>query len=774
MQRQESNKTKNFVIAMFTKVGKNIKPVFETLNKRLRPDYLTRVLNYGEFLSLTSEKPMLVLRNVFQLFSDMIHYYVEEDDEYKDDPQNINYKTINCDKLLVKDTPTPFFSDLPLANRLVRLADSFREGAQQNKVYVFIGPPGSGKSTFLNNLLQKFQEFTHTEAGAYYEVLWRIDESKFGVKLSDEVKNVLKEHYKLPKKASKERHSYLEFQCPSHDHPILLIPQEMRFELLEQLISGEAKIKIFNKKEFSWIFNRKPCTICSSLFDAILARVGSAEDVFHMIYAKRFFFDRRLANGISVFNPGDKGPKDAVLSNPVIQNELSLLFKDSSVVDYIYSNYAKTNNGVYALMDVKGYNEKRFLDLHGIISEGIHKVDNIEENVNSLFIAVMNPEDKDKIAQQESFKDRIKEICVNYVLNFNEEVKIYYHSFGSQIKKRFLPGVLENFAKIIISSRLNPDSEAMEDWIKDPSKYSRYCDEDLFLLKLSIYNNKIPEWLDEEDLKRFDKNIRRRIIQESETEGQQGFSGRESINIFNDFYNSTRKKILESDGNKKSRLIEMKDILEYFDKHEEYYERIPHGFIDSIIRLYNYNVLQQMKECLFHQNEEQISKDIQNYLFASNYDLGEKVLSPYTNEYVEVTESFLSSIENNLLAKNVSDQERKKFRKETAEEFTIHLQQMQASDSSITKTPIYKELYNTYIKNLRKNIFQPFVDYASFENAIKEYGTSKFQVYDNRTKEQVSYLIKNLINKFKYSDEGAKQICLYVLQNKIAEQFTEE
>ena len=33
-------------------------------------------------------------------------------------------------------------------------------------------------------------------------------------------------------------------------------------------------------------------------------------------------------------------------------------------------------------MDIKGYNKERFSSLHGIISEGVHKVEDMEENVN--------------------------------------------------------------------------------------------------------------------------------------------------------------------------------------------------------------------------------------------------------------------------------------------------------------------------------------------------------------------------------------------------------
>ena len=59
---------------------------------------------------------------------------------------------------------------------------------------------------------------------------------------------------------------------------------------------------------------------------------------------------------------------------------------------------------------------------------------------------------------------------------------------------------------------------------------------------MEIYSNVIPTWITEEDYKNLNKNLRRKIINESELEGQSGFSGRESINIFNDFYTSLRKK----------------------------------------------------------------------------------------------------------------------------------------------------------------------------------------------------------------------------------------
>ncbi len=755
--------------------NKNVKSndIINLLDRKLKRYEEGSIIPFNEFLSKSREQPFLYFRNVFQLFSDMIYRYLDVEDEYKDDPENISYKTINCDGLLVENADTPFFADLPLANRILRLADSFREGTQQNKVYVFIGPPGSGKSTFLNNLLRRFEEYTHNHEGLNYEVLWRLDNEKIGVNVSPLVKEALEEYYSHQKKIIHSHNinsDILEVPCPSHDHPILIIPREYRAEIIEKLISNEeVKLKIFHKKEYEWLFTENACTICTSLYEALLNRLRTPADVFDMVFAKRFGFNRRLGYGISVFNSADKEPEQITYNNDELQRQLSLRFRDSNLIQYYYSRYARTNNGVFAIMDVKGENEKRFQNLHGIISEGVHKIGDIEENVNSLFFAVMNPEDKHKISSPDSFRDRIIEINVNYILNFSEEVKIYYHSLGTQIMKYFLPGVIENFSKIIISSRLNVESPAVKEWIEDYDKYSEYCDENMLLLKLAIYSNKIPDWIADEDRKKFNKDIRRKIIRESDREGKFGFSGRESIYIFNEFYNSIPKKMNGENGNGTEIVqITMEDIRAFFKKHEQYSERIPKGFIDSVIRLYNYNIMQEIKESLFHQNEERISKDIQNYLFASNYDIGEKQPSPYTKENVEVSEQFFNSIEQYLLPNDITERARIKFRETVAGRFGINLQQMSDEDK-IYDTEIYKELYNTYINNLREHIFRPFLQYSSFENAIKEYGTPKFGVYDERTKEEVSFLIKNLKTKFKYSQEGAKHVCLYVIRNKIAE-----
>ena len=106
---------------------------------------------FDEFLKVLTANPTEVIRNVFQVFHDMVMSHIgARADEYPADPESIHYVSYNCNRLFVEDTDHPFFADRLFANRLVNLVASWKRGAQQNKIYIFEGPPGSGKSTFLN------------------------------------------------------------------------------------------------------------------------------------------------------------------------------------------------------------------------------------------------------------------------------------------------------------------------------------------------------------------------------------------------------------------------------------------------------------------------------------------------------------------------------------------------------------------------------------------------------------------------------------------------
>ena len=701
------------------------------------------ILGFEDFLKITQENPRKVIRNIFQLFSDMIEDYVGKgEDEYPDDPESIGFVKYDCSKVFEIGSDNPYFADRLFANRFIRQAKLLKQGSQQNRIYVYEGPHGCGKSTFLNNLLRTFDEHTDTEEGRVFEICWEIGSG--GDKAT------------IP--------------CPSHDHPLLLIPKNYRADFLDKILSSEKltefKYSLSHGKEYEWLFKGEVCTICKSLLAAFLDKLGSFDKVLKLVKVRHYKFDRRLGEGISVFNPGDRPMKGLYLMDKQIQDKLDKFF-GANLVKYVFSPLARTNNGIYVLMDIKSHNRERLLDLHNVISEGVHKVNGaIEENISSLFLALMNPEDKESIkgVKAESFQGRIQYSKISYVLDVPTEVKIYRSIFGDQINLFFLPEVLENFARIIISSRMNLECVPLKEWISDIKKYKKYCDESGLLLRMELYGGVIPSWLSEEDKKKLIAPIRRKLIAEGELEGEKGFDGRDSVKLFGDFLNRYGGK---------PNLINMGNVSDYF-KHRigrnQRNEKIPKNFINSVVGWYDYTVLSQVKESLYFYNKQQISDDVLNYLGAVNYDLGSRIKCEWTGQELEVTAEFLKKTGANFIGKEMNDKEAVDFARGIQKRYVEIVAQEQSKE--ITKTELYQDLFSSYIRNLKEKTFKPFLKNDNFKEAVKSFGTEEFETFDTRLKEHVAHMIKKLAERFGYTEQGAKEICLYVVDQKLVEKFS--
>jgi len=708
-----------------------IQEIFEFLNDNIRKEKMVE-MSFNDFLKIVEKNPERMLRNIFQLFYEMVMNYVGEGiDEYPNDPESIGFVKYDSSEIFEKSLDNPFFADRLFMNRFVNQVKNLKLGCQQNRIYVFEGPPGCGKSTFLNALLDAFERYTRTAEGQSFEIVWEIDLD--GQKI--------------------------QIPCPNHDHPILIIPKSLRVDFLDRLLNNnEIKYKISHEKDYEWVFREETCTICTDIFWALYDKLGSIEQILSMIKVRPRKFDRRTGEGISVFNPGDKPTLgQSFLTNEKIQEKLDQMF-GPGIIKYIYSSLAKTNNGIYVLMDIKMYNKDRLLELHNVISEGLHKVGQIEERINSLFIALMNPEDKEMIIKEgaESFQERIQYNKILYVLVPETEVKIYRSIFGD-IDDYFLPRVLENFAKVIISSRLNTESAGLEEWLNDLKKYEKYCDENGLLLKMDLYNGKIPDWLSEDDRRKFVASIRKKIIMEAENEGNKGFSGRESIKLFSDFLSRYKDT---------SRLITMSQVAEFFKQkidREIRDKNIPKNFLKSLVESYDFTVMNEIKEALYFYNEQQIVDDILNYLCAINHDIGEEIVCKYTGQKIKVTSGFLKMIGEFIAGRTLSNYEVLKIAKDIQQKYVELI--AQDPTQKITETQLYQNLFETYIKRLKEETIS-LLKNEGFQMAVKAYGTKEFEIFEKRIKDYVVHMIEILEKKFGYTKQAAKEVVLYIIEKK--------
>ncbi len=47
-----------------------------------------------------------------------------------------------------------------------------------------------------------------------------------------------------------------------------------------------------------------------------------------------------------------------------------------------------------------------------------------------------------------------------------------------------------------------------------------------------------------------------------------------------------------------------------------------------------------------------------------------------------------------------------------------------------------------------------------------------FKTYDRKIQNDVTSLIQNLETKFRYSEKGAREVCMYVVDNDLAKKFS--
>ena len=86
-----------------------IQKAMQHLNKSMGKWDQRAPVPFNELLKILSTAPNEVVRNVFQVFHDMVKSYIVEGvDEYPDDPESIHYVNYDCSRLFAKVRTTPF------------------------------------------------------------------------------------------------------------------------------------------------------------------------------------------------------------------------------------------------------------------------------------------------------------------------------------------------------------------------------------------------------------------------------------------------------------------------------------------------------------------------------------------------------------------------------------------------------------------------------------------------------------------------------------------
>ena len=215
-------------------------------------------------------------------------------------------------------------------------------------------------------------------------------------------------------------------------------------------------------------------------------------------------------------------------------------------------------------------------------------------------------------------------------------------------------------------------------------------------------------------------------------------------------------------------------LCKFFHGQKDLRASIPDEFLNSLLLLYDFSILQEVKESLYYYNEEQIHREILHYMFAVNFEPGTIETCVYTGEKVRISEEMLDGFERRMLGEKVEKIKLLNFRKDTQKEYTSRTltQEIMVAGTPPTKTLLFQSLKERYEYNLKEKVFDPFLENENFRRAIKDYAEEDFKTYDQKIREDVTFLMDNLMKRYRYTEQGAKAICIYVIDNDLARKFT--
>ena len=126
-----------------------------------------------------------------------------------------------------------------------------------------------------------------------------------------------------------------------------------------------------------------------------------------------------------------------------------------------------------------------------------------------------------------------------------------------------------------------------------------------------------------------------------------------------------------------------------------------------------------------------------------------------------------------MLGAKADKNQRLAFREETQKEYTTKTltQEIMVEGLPISETNIFQDMHDRYVYNLKEKVLDPFLENENFRRAIKDYDAEDFKTYDKRIRDDVTYLINNLCEKFNYTDLGAREVCIYVIDSDLAKKF---
>jgi serine protein kinase len=455
----------------------------------------------------------------------------------------------------------------------------------RKRILLLVGPVGGGKSTLVTMLKRGLERYSRTEEGAVYAIK----------------------------------------DCPMHEEPLHLVPEELRADF---------------KRQFGVHIEGDLCPVCQWKL-----KHEWGENI-ENVPVVRIKFSERERVGIGTFKPSDPKSQDvSELTGSVNLNLLTQIGVESDPRVYNFDGELnKANRGIMEFIEMLKADKRFLYELNTVAGEQMIKIGRFALIYTDVVVIAHTNEYEYNAyfsnKENEAMIDRMFVVKVPYNLRVSEEIRIYdkliqQSQFSDETqdlsKVHIAPHALRVAAMFAVLSRLKP-----------PKKSGMSL-----MTKMKLYDGErqVGDW---------DQRHVKELREEYPDEGMNGVSPRFILNRLSAAMVKGRQCITPIDI-----LRSIRDGLTEYTSNEEERKKLL-TFLDDVRKEYDELIKKEVQRFFVYSYEEAAHTLLENYLDnVDAYCNKTKVRDPITGEEVDPDEKLMRSIEEQI---GVSENAKREFR----------------------------------------------------------------------------------------------------------------
>lgn len=716
----------------------------------------SEILSFYDYHDLFMSNPERHCRPTFKYLHDMLSSYGENE--------------LGDHELFVQDD-----SDAPavygqgkIEKRILQNLRNFEEEGFNNKFILLVGPNGSSKSSLVKKLMKGAEQYSETDEGALYSFSWvfpinNVTKGTLGLNQAQESRDLNSFAHLDDKDIAAIITSELK------DHPLLLIPLEHRKKVIsDALVNSPAQLESIEK---SYLFRGNLSKRNKMIYDALLKNYkGKHAEVLKHIRVERFTISKRYSTGAVTIEP--QLHIDAKLQQITMDKRLASLPPSLQSLNLfsMQGEAVLANRGILEFSDLLKRPLDTFKYLLMTMETGNLNIGGILTELDIFFVGTSNEVHLAAFKQHpdfNSFKGRFNFIKVPYLLDYQQEEKIYQKQInGLHDRAKFEPGALETLCKFSVMTRMRSCMGKHY----DNSKLTAIVTGLTPLEKCYLYSSDshMPQRLDVEKkqiLKHGIAKIKDEFVNDNLYEGKFGISPRDIKNIIYKLSDLHENVTFIDTIKYLGKLIQKKNEFDFLNmsSHGDYHN--PARFLELIKNDALDEFDHDLRESLGLVDDRSYEEYVKRYISNINARIkGEKIKNIVTGKYEESDDFFIKEFENNITLK----EDPEKFRSYLISKLGAWY--LDNPGKEITYKEVFPDVVNRLqesFRNEQKKAIQSIAkNIVFYEAELVGESEGRHVSLNKEDREEIETTINNIENKHGYSKSGALELIKYLIKER--------